>query len=173
MVHKFVFAARNLTSNACLFLLLENAKANRIFDLINTGLVFDHQLTNKIKMNQIKTMLCGHFIGIDILEKIKLLQGDPLVEAFGISVKELETVSRFLGNFNFKTTQMMRDINFKVFKKLLAKSRLKSITIDIDSSVVNVKGHQEGAVTRRVLREGIQSKKAWEQTTSSLPSVMN
>ena len=29
---------------------------------------------------------------------------------------------------------------------MLAKSRLKSITIDIDSSVVNVEGYQEGAV---------------------------
>jgi limonene-1,2-epoxide hydrolase len=46
---------------------------------------------------------------------------------------------------------------------LLAKSRFKFITIDIDSSVVNVEGHQEGAVTRRVLHERIQSKKAWEQ----------
>ncbi len=35
------------------------------------------------------------------------MQGDALVEAFGISVKEPETVARFLGNFNFKTTQMM------------------------------------------------------------------
>jgi len=54
-------------------------------------------------------------------------------------------VSRFLGNFTFKTTQIFRDINFKVFKKLLSKSKLTSITIDIDSSVVNVEGHQEGA----------------------------
>lgn len=55
------------------------------------------------------------------------------------------TVSRFLGNFTYKTTQMFRDINFKVFKKLLSKSGLNSITIDIDSSVINVEGHQEGA----------------------------
>ena len=41
---------------------------------------------------------------------------------------------------------MLREINFKVFKKLLRKKKLKSITIDIDSSVVNVEGHQEGAV---------------------------
>jgi len=41
---------------------------------------------------------------------------------------------------------MIRDINFIVFKLLLAKSRLKSITIDIDSSVVNVEVQQEGAV---------------------------
>lgn len=127
-----------------MFLLLENAKANGIFNLINTVLVFDRPSTNKIKMNHIKTMLCGHYIGIDRLERIKLLQGDPLVEAFEISVKEPETVSRFLGNFNHKTTQMMREINFRVFKKLLRKKKLKSITIDIDSSVVNVEGHQEG-----------------------------
>ncbi len=40
---------------------------------------------------------------------------------------------------------MFREINFKVFKKLLLKSKLTSITIDIDSSVINVEGHQEGA----------------------------
>jgi len=39
---------------------------------------------------------------------------------------------------------MLREINFKVFRKLLTRSKLKSITIDIDSSVVNVEGHQEG-----------------------------
>jgi hypothetical protein len=39
---------------------------------------------------------------------------------------------------------MLRYINFKDFKKLLRKKKLKSITIDIDSSVVNVEGHQEG-----------------------------
>jgi hypothetical protein len=39
---------------------------------------------------------------------------------------------------------MFREINFKVFKVLLCKSKLTSITIDIDSSVVNVEGHQEG-----------------------------
>ena len=40
---------------------------------------------------------------------------------------------------------MLREINFKVFKNLLQKSQLKVLTIDIDSSVVNVEGHQEGA----------------------------
>jgi hypothetical protein len=89
-------------------------------------------------------MLCGHFIGIDKLERLKLLQGDPLVNEFDISVKEPETVSRFLGTFSYKTTHMFREINFKIFKKLLDRSNLKSITIDIDSSVINVEGHQEG-----------------------------
>lgn len=145
MINKIDFNAKNLTSNAGLFLLLENAKSNGIFDLIENDIVFDNDSINKIKMNHIKTMLCGHFIGIDKLERLKLLQNDPLVNEFNILVKEPETVSRFLANFTFKTTQSFRDINFKVFKKLLSKSKLKAITIDIDSSVINVEGHQEGA----------------------------
>ena len=145
MINKLDFNAKNLTSNAGIFLLLEEAKNNGIFDMIENDLIFDNQSTNRIKMNHIKTMLCGHFIGIDKLERLKLLQNDPLVKEFDISVKMPGTVSRFLCNFTYKTTQMFREINFKVFKKLLSKSGLSSITIDIDSSVINVEGHQEGA----------------------------
>jgi len=64
-IHKIAFAARNLTSNAGLFLLLENAKANGILNLSNAGLIFDRPSTNKIKMNHIQTMLGDHYIGID------------------------------------------------------------------------------------------------------------
>lgn len=46
-------------------------------------------------MNHVKTLLSDHFIGIDKL--------DPLVRAFDTSVKEYETVMRFLIKFNFKT----------------------------------------------------------------------
>jgi hypothetical protein len=144
VINKIEFSARNLTSNAGLILLLEHAKKNGIFDLIDNDLVFENRSTNRIKMNHIKNMLCGNLIGIDKLERLKLLQGDPLINEFDISIKEPETVSRFLGNFSYKTTQMLREIQFKVFRKLLRRSKLKSITIDIDSSVVNVEGHQEG-----------------------------
>ena len=145
MINKIEFKAKNLTSNAGLFLMLENTKNNGIFEMIENDLTFESASVNKIKMNHVKTMLSGHFIGIDKLERLKLLKNDPLVREFEISVKEPETVSRFLSNFSFKTTQMLRESNFKVFKKLLSKSGLASITIDIDSSVINVEGHQEGA----------------------------
>ena len=145
MINKIEFKAKNLTSNAGLFLMLENTKNNGIFEMIENDLTFESASVNKIKMNHVKTMLSGHFIGIDKLERLKLLKNDPLVREFDISVKEPETVSRFLSNFSFKTTQMFREINFKVFKKLLLKSKMTSITIDIDSSVINVEGHQEGA----------------------------
>jgi hypothetical protein len=144
VINRIEFSARNLTSNAGLLLLFEHARRNGIFDLIDHDLVFENQSTNKIKMNHIKTMLCGNFVGIDKLERLKLLQSDPLVNEFDISIKEPETVSRFLGNFSYKTTHMLREINFKVFRKLLRRRKHSSITIDIDSSVVNVEGHQEG-----------------------------
>ena len=74
MINKLDFNAKNLTSNAGIFLLLEEAKNNGIFNLIENNLIFDNESTNRIKMNNIKTMLCGHFIGIDKLERLKLLR---------------------------------------------------------------------------------------------------
>jgi len=100
VINRIEFSARNLTSNAGLFLLLEHARRNGIFDLIDRDLVFDTQVTNRIKMIHIKTMLCGNFVGIDKLERLKLLQSDPLIGEFDIAVKEMETASRFLGNFS-------------------------------------------------------------------------
>jgi hypothetical protein len=73
-------------------------------------LVFDNKSIEAIKMNYLKTLICGGFIGVDKLE-------------------------RFL-----------RDINFRTFKKLLKKKKLRKIVIDLDSRAVNVEGNQEGAV---------------------------
>ena len=72
MINKIDFNAKNLTSNAGLFLMLENAKNSGIFEMIENDLAFESASVNKIKMNHVKTMLCGHFIGIDKLERVKL-----------------------------------------------------------------------------------------------------
>ena len=129
MISKVDFKARNLTSNAGIYLLLENTKNESIFDMIEKDLVFDNANTNRIKMNHIKTMMCGHFIGVNKLERLKLLQNDPLINEFEISVKEPETVSRFLSNFTFKTTQMLRSIYFKVFRKLLLRENDECVVV--------------------------------------------
>jgi ribosome biogenesis GTPase A len=50
VINKIDFAAKNLTSNAGIFLLFGNAKTHGIFDLIENDLVFDNESTNKIKM---------------------------------------------------------------------------------------------------------------------------
>ena len=77
MINKIEFSAKNLTSNAGLFLLLEHA--------------------NMIKMKHIKTMLCGNFIGIDKLERLKLLQTDPLINEFAFRSKSQKLYQDFWG----------------------------------------------------------------------------
>ncbi len=125
MINKIEFSARNLTSNAGLLLLLEHASKNGFFELIDHDLVFDNASTNKIKMNHIKTMLCGNFIGIDKLERLKLLQSDPLVNEFNISIKEPETVSRFSGKFQLQNNPDAERNQFQGLQKAAEKEKTK------------------------------------------------
>ena len=49
MINKIEFKAKNLTSNAGLFLMLENTKNNGIFEMIESDLTFDESASiNKI-----------------------------------------------------------------------------------------------------------------------------
>lgn len=97
-------------------------------------------------MNHIKSLLCGFFIGIDKLERMRLLYNDPLVYEMAVDVKSPETISRFLKNFDYRRTHQLRIVSFKVFNHMLSRSGLLKITIDIDSSVINIEGHQEATV---------------------------
>ena len=146
MIDKVEFTAKNLTSNAGVLLLLNYTEEQKIFQDLKEMLSFDNKSTEEIKMNHLKSLICGGFVGADKLERFQLLKNDPLVKESGIDIREPENISRFLCKFSFKTTQMLRDINFKTFKKLLRKKGLCRIVIDIDSRVVNVEGNQEGAV---------------------------
>jgi len=49
VINKIEFSAKNLTSNAGLFLLLEHTNKNGVFGLIDHDLVFDNASTNKSK----------------------------------------------------------------------------------------------------------------------------
>jgi len=147
MIDKIEFTANNLTSYAGLNPLLNYTEQEGIFQLISDNLYFENSNTEKIKMKQIKTMMALSIIGADKLSRVDLLKNDTILsEGFDIKATNAENVSRFFYHFSFKTTQMLRDINFSVFKKLLKTSKLKRITIDIDSTVENVEGNQEGAM---------------------------
>jgi len=146
MIDKVEFTAKNLTSNAGVLPLLNYTDEQGIFQDLDEMLIFGNKSTEEIKMNHLKALICGGFIGANKLERFLLLKSDPLIKECGINVREPENISRFLYNFSFKTTQMLRDINFKTFKKMLKNKKLRKIVIDIDSRSVNVEGNQEGAV---------------------------
>ena len=74
MIDKIEFTAKNLTSNAGVLLLLNYTEEQRIFQAIDEMLVFDNKRTEAIKMNQLKTLICGGFVGADKLERFLLLK---------------------------------------------------------------------------------------------------
>ena len=69
MINKIEFSARNLTSNARLFLLLENARKNGIIDLIDNDLVFENESTNKIKFLTGKIIRTARGVVMKLSEK--------------------------------------------------------------------------------------------------------
>ena len=146
MINDVQFTEKNLTSYAGVLPLLNYTNEEGIFQVLNEMLIFENASTEKIKMNHLKSLICAGFIGLDRLDRFLQIREDRLIKECGIEIRTPENISRFLGNFSFKTTQMLRDANFKVFKKLLSKSKLKEITIDIDSRAENVEGNLEGAV---------------------------
>ena len=115
MINKIEFSANNLTSYAGLYPIINYTEKSGVFQLISDNLYFNNSSTESIKMKHIKTMMSLGVIGADKLSRVDLLKNDPIMrEGFGINVTNAENVSRFLYNFSFKTTQMLRNINFLV-----------------------------------------------------------
>ncbi|MCJ7790736.1 MAG: hypothetical protein MUP69_11310, partial [Candidatus Atribacteria bacterium] len=63
LIDKVEFTAKNLTSNAGVLLLLNYTEEQRIFQAIAEILVFDNKSTEVIKMNYLKTLICGGLVG--------------------------------------------------------------------------------------------------------------
>jgi len=70
VINRIEFSARNLTSNACLLLIIEHFNKSGIFDLIDHDLVFENASINKIKMSHIKTMFCGNGSPANFVKKV-------------------------------------------------------------------------------------------------------
>lgn len=146
MISKIEFTSENLTTYAGLNPLLNYTYDEGIVQLLKENLSFENSSTERIKEKHLITMLSMNFLHPDKLKRIEMIKSDPLLlKGFKIKVGTPENVSRFLKKFNYRTTQELRDINIKTFIKLLRKSEIKEITIDIDSTPENVEGNQEGA----------------------------
>jgi len=59
MIDKVEFTAKNLTSNAGVLLLSNYTEEQRMFQELDEMLVFDNKRTEAIKMNHLKTLICG------------------------------------------------------------------------------------------------------------------
>jgi hypothetical protein len=54
---------KKLNSNAGVLLLLNYTEKQRIFQELDEMLVFDNKSTEEIKMNHLKTLICGGLVG--------------------------------------------------------------------------------------------------------------
>jgi len=63
LIDKIEFTAKNLTSNAGVLLLLNYTEEQRIFQELDEILVFDNKSIEAIKMNYLKTLICGGLVG--------------------------------------------------------------------------------------------------------------
>ena len=79
MIDKVEFTAKNLTSNAGVLLIFNYTEEQRIFQELDEMLVFDNESTEAIKMNYLKTLICGGFVGADKLERFLLLKAEQLM----------------------------------------------------------------------------------------------
>jgi len=137
--------AKNLTPYSGLYPLLKFVNSEAI-PVINENVFLKSKSMDKIKEKHILSCLALEFIGGEKINRIKLLQKDPLLKkVFGLNVTNPENISRFLKKFDFESTAKMELVNMTLAKKAIKKAKLKHITVDIDSSVKNVEGHQEGA----------------------------
>lgn len=146
LINKVEFTAKNLTAHAGLVPLLNFTNISGILEMFSNILQFDKNSTEKIKMKHILALICGGIIGIDKLDRFEQMRLDPLYKAIGLDICTPENISRFLKQFGFKQTQMIRQISFHLCKMLIKMAKLTEITIDIDSRCVNSEGNQEGAV---------------------------
>ena len=72
--------------NAGVLPLLNYTDEQGIFQDLDEMLVFDNKSIEEIKMNHLKTLICGGFIGANKLERFLLLKSDPLIKECGINV---------------------------------------------------------------------------------------
>ena len=69
MIDKVEFTAKNLTSNAGVLYSLIIQRNKGYFKQLTEMLVFDNKSTEAIKMNHLKTLICGGFVGADKLDR--------------------------------------------------------------------------------------------------------
>ena len=83
MIDKVEFTSKNLTSNVGVLLLPNYTEEQRIFQELDEILVFDNESAEEIKMNHLKTLICGDFVGADKLERFLLLKAEQVVNGEG------------------------------------------------------------------------------------------
>jgi len=100
------------------------------------------------KLDYIKILITMMIFGFKNMNQVSLLNNDKFILNL-LSLKKFphaSNIAKFLKRFGYKHCQQIIDVKRELFKKFHKKAfNLKRLTIDIDTTVLNLWGHQEGA----------------------------
>lgn len=100
------------------------------------------------KLDYIKLLLTMLVCGFKNMNQVSLFNTDIYIQKILDlhKIPHVSNISRFLKRFNFKHCQQVIEVKRELFKKFHKKAfNLKKLTIDVDTTVMNIWGHQEGS----------------------------
>lgn len=100
------------------------------------------------KLDYIKILITMLIFGFKNMNQVSFLDNDKFILNL-LKLKRFphaSNISKFLKRFRYKHCQQIIEVKRELFKKFHKKAfNLKRMTIDIDTTVLNLWGHQEGA----------------------------
>jgi hypothetical protein len=142
------FTNERLTHHSGLGVIWDYVRSNGLIRLING--VFPTIYYNSLKFSNVQiifSIVLAHMSGIHRLIRIENFTKDPLVGHLLQLRSRIEdsTFKDRLSKLGERGAKLLQDNLFSLTRKWLVKCNLSRITIDCDSTVCTVYGHQEGA----------------------------
>ena len=145
---KTEFTADNLTIFGGYFNIFNFFNKSNIFKKLDKYISVKKRKKIYEKIDYIKIFITMMIFGFKNMNQISFLNNDKFVlNLLGLEkFPHASNIAKFLKKFRHKHCQQIVDVKRVLFKKFHKKAfNLKRLTIDIDTTVLNLWGHQEGA----------------------------
>ncbi len=142
------FTAKNITGNAGLILFGQFAEKLGIKKILDRRITIKRGANADYTMGDIITMLMmGVLAGIKHMSHLLFLKNDKVINTlFNWKLfPDPSTFGKLFKRFNHKHCQELSEVETETRKKVWTRKWFPLITLDMDSTVIGVNGHQEGA----------------------------
>jgi len=145
---KTEFSAFNLTIFGGYSNIFSFFTKSKVFEKLNRFIGVRKRKKIYDKLDYIKLLLTMLICGFKNMNQVSLFNSDTyILKILDLQkIPHVSNIARFLKRFTFKHCQQIVDVKRELFKKFHNIAfNLKKLTIDIDTTVMNLWGHQEGS----------------------------
>lgn len=145
---KTEFSADNLTLFGGYSNIFSFFEKTKVFKKLDKSITIQKRKKIYEKLDYIRILLTMLTFGFTNMNQLSLFKRDAfLLKLLSLqSIPHASNMARFLKRFTFKQTQQVIEVRRELFKKFHKLAfALKKLTIDFDSTTINLCGHQEGA----------------------------